>query len=180
MSANVRRSPDPLLAWARLSAALGVALVLAASALVSPQPARAQTGGKDRLTADLDGTPIKLEDVANWYCDDFSYPVIHCFSDPMRLEARTQALTATTAVTYVTVYDYTAYAGSYMQMSEDYTVLAWIGWNDRISSFKGRNSEDGHFYVDWFYGGTGYYFCCNQLAGSLGTFDNQFSSVHRN
>ena len=180
MRANVGRTHDPMLTIDRLLFGVGAALLLAASSLAWPRSASARMDGKELLTADLDGVRINLEEVANWYCDDFSYPAIHCFSDPNRLEARTQALAVTAGVTYVTVYDYALYAGSYMHMSEDYTVLATLGWNDRISSFKGRNSEDGHFYVDWFYGGTGYYFCCNQLAGSLGSFDNQFSSVRRN
>jgi hypothetical protein len=155
-------------------------MVVAALALLSPRVAFAGGEGPRQVTAYLDGSPIKLKEVANWYCDDFSYPAIQCFRDAQQLEDRLQVTLAATAVTYVTVYDYAWYAGPYMHMSENYTALVFMGWNDRISSFKGRNSEDGHFYVDWYYGGTGYYFCCNQLAGSLGVFDNQFSSVHRN
>jgi len=156
-----------------------MSITLVAMAWLAPQATLA-AGSRSGLTADLDGRPLKLSDVGNWYCDDFSYPVIHCFSDPSQLEARTTSILAVTAVDYVTVYDYTTFAGSYMHMSEDYTVLAWIGWNDRISSLKGRNSESSHFYVDWFWGGTSYGVCCNQQLSSLGGFDNAFSSVHRN
>jgi hypothetical protein len=130
------------------------------------------------MSADLDGRPMKLADVGNWYCDDFSYPVIHCFSDPTRLQLRDAAILSATALVYVTIYDYTGFAGSFMQVSQDYTVLAGIGWNDRISSFKARNGLTGSFYTDWFYGGTGYYFCCYQQITSLGSYDNTFSSVH--
>jgi len=154
--------------------------LIALQAVTSPSPASAGGLVPDQLSADLDGLPLPLNEVANWYCDDFSYPAIHCFRDENDLAAREAAILATTAVSYVTIYDYAWYAGPYMHVSEDYTALVFIGWDDRISSYKGRNSEDGHFYVDWFYGGTGYYFCCNQQAASLGSFDNQFSSIHRN
>ena len=64
-------------------------------------------------------------------------------------------------------------------MSEDYSVLSLIGWNDRISSFKGRNSQLGAFYVDWFYSGTVWAFCCNQQVANLGSYSNTFSSIRR-
>jgi hypothetical protein len=131
------------------------------------------------LTATLDGHPIKPTAVANWYCDDFSYPVITCFSDPNALSVRDAAILSASSLDYVTIYDFTTYTGSFMQVSQDYTVLATIGWNDRISSFRARNSLDGHFFTDWFYGGTWYYFCCNQNAPSLGSFDNTLSSIHQ-
>jgi len=166
--------------YARVLPGLVISAIIVGHALAWPVPASAGAVTPNQPIADLDGVPIDLEEVANWYCDDFSYPAIHCFRDPKNLEARRTSILATTAVTYVTIYDYTSFAGSYMHVSEDYTALVFLGWNDRISSYKARNSEDGHFYVDWYYGGTGYYFCCNQQASFLGSFDNQFSSVHRN
>jgi hypothetical protein len=154
--------------------------VLAAALIGALAPATtiAATVKPDRLSADLDGKPIDVTDVGNWFCDDFSYPAIHCFSDPGALESRAASIEAVTAGDYATVYDQTGFAGSYMHMSADYTVLAWIGWNDRISSLKVRNNQFGHFYTDWFYGGTGWTFCCNQQFLSLGSYDNSFSSVN--
>ena len=64
-----------------------------------------------------------------------------------------------------------------MYMSDDYQVLATIGWNDRISSFIVKNSMTGKFWTDWFYGGSYYYFCCNSQVQYLGGYDNTFSSV---
>jgi hypothetical protein len=142
-------------------------------------PTLAGAGPPPDLRADLDGLPIPLVEVGRHFCDDFSYPTIHCFTRADDLETRSAAA-LTAGVTYVTIYEYATFAGAYMHVSEDYTVLAWIGWNDRISSFKGRNSELGAFYTDWFYSGTADQFCCNELAYSLGGFDNTFSSVHRN
>lgn len=137
-------------------------------------------GPISELAAELDGKPIKLVEVGDWYCHDFTYPLIQCFTDPTVLEAHTDSIQATTAVDYVTVYEYTGFAGSYMHMSQDYTGLVWIGWSDRISSLKGRNSQTSHFYVDWYFGGAIYAVCCNVQLTSLGSRDNVFSSVHRN
>jgi hypothetical protein len=160
----------------RVAAILCVAGCLAA--LGSPRWAIA--GSDDpQLRADLDGRPIPLRQVANYFCDDFSYPQIHCNSRAGDLRSRVDGILSVASVGYVTIYDYTSFAGSYMYMSQDYSVLATLGWNDRISSFIARNSQSGHFYTDWFYSGTGYSFCCNQLVPSLGGYDNTFSSVHR-
>jgi len=157
---------------AAMAVAVSGLMVLPAATLAAPQ-------AQPTLSATLDGRPLKLANVADWYCDDFSYPVITCFSDPRNLSTRDTAILASSSIEYVTIYDFTTYTGSFMHVSQDYTVLATIGWNDRISSFIARNSLDGHFFTDWFYGGTGYYFCCNQNVPSLGSFDNTFSSVHQ-
>jgi hypothetical protein len=131
------------------------------------------------LSATLDGKPIPLEEVGKHYCDDFAYPEIRCWSS--RLPADTRALTVTllTAIDYVTIYDLTNFNGSFMNVSQDYTALSIIGWNDRISSFKAKNSETGTFYTDWFYGGSFWAFCCNAQLSSLGSYNNTFSSVLR-
>jgi hypothetical protein len=132
-----------------------------------------------QLTATLDGKPIPLEDVGKYYCDDFSYPEIKCSSTKVIPDARATLVTLLTAVDYVTIYDGAVYAGASMNVSQDYSALSLIGWNDRISSFRGRNSETGSFYVDWFYGGTAWAFCCNTQTSSLGTYNNTFSSIKR-
>lgn len=136
--------------------------------------------GPTLLRADLDGKPIPLAEVGQWYCEDFDAPVIHCFSSSKALETSVAPILATTSVTYVVVYEFTAYQGAYLYISNNVTVLGTLGWNDRISSFSVRNSQSGWFWTDWFYGGTGYQFCCNSQVGSLGSFDDTFSSVFRN
>lgn len=161
-----------------------VVSVATALALGAAGPARvtAATPKDTTLSADLDGKPLKLSDVGRWYCDDFDYPVIHCFSDPTRANARLpgNALTLASGVTYVTVYEFTGYQGAFMHMSENYSILALIGWNDRISSFAVSNSMSGAFWTDWLYGGTRYNFCCNQEVSSLGGYNDTFSSVFHN
>jgi hypothetical protein len=131
------------------------------------------------LTAYLDGKPIPPTDASRYYCDDFSYPVIQCSRTPLLIEVRATLVMLLTSVDYATIYDYTTYQGAWMHVSEDYAALLWIGWNDRISSFKGRNSETGRFWTDWYSTGTTWSFCCNQNVSSLGSFNNTFSSMAR-
>lgn len=157
---------------------MGVALALTATIILTG-PAAAKASGPT-LTADLDGVPIKVADVSKWYCHDFDYPAIHCFANPNDMAVGADYQAAVAATDYVTVYEFSSFAGTFMHMSQDYTSLLTLGWNDKISSLKGRNSAPSHFYTDWFYGGTGYSVCCNALDSTLGSFDNQFSSVHRN
>lgn len=170
--------------------ALGISLVFVAAGPVS-----ARGAGQEQLRADLDGKPIALDEVGNWYCHDFDYPIIHCFTDPADLEdsslaaqtarrgralAKGDLVVALAGVTYVTIYELTTYQGAFMQVSENYSLLSLIGWNDRISSFKVRNGLSGAFWTDWLYSGTKYNFCCAQQVGSLGGYDDTFSSVYHN
>lgn len=160
-----------------------VLALLLASTLVAyggsgPQPA---VGGQSRptLTAFLDGVAIPLADVSRYYCDDFSYPTITCSQSPLASATRSTFMTLAAAVEYVTIYDQPSYAGSWMNVSQDYAALSLIGWNDRISSFRAKNSETGRFTTDWLYGGSQWSFCCNSQLPSLGGYDNTFSSVQR-
>jgi hypothetical protein len=156
------------------------ALVLALPVLVAgPLPRASATDTTVTLLAYLDGKPIALADVSKYYCDDFSYPVIECSVSALVTSSRALVVSLLTSVDYVTIYEYASYSGSMMNVSQDYTVLATIGWNDKISSFKARNGETGTFFVDWFYGGSQWSFCCNTQQSSLGGYDNTFSSVQR-
>ena len=157
------------------SVALALGAVLAS---VGAVPAAA-AGPPERITAFADGRPIAIEDIPDYYCDDFSYPVIQCSSIPLVSESRAMTAALFSAADYVTIYENPTYVGSYMHLSQDYTALLFIGWNDRISSFKGRNSESGTFNTNWFYGGTSWSFCCNANVTTLNAYDNTFSSVRR-
>lgn len=154
---------------------IGVLFVAAAM----PIQARS-VGAAEGLTAYLDGKPIEPVQVGNWYCHDFDYPAIQCFSDPKELGGSAKASMAAASVTYVTVYEFTTYQGAFMHMSENYSMLSLIGWNDRISSFAVKNSQSGAFWTDWLYSGTRYNFCCNSSVGSLGGYNDTFSSVFHN
>jgi hypothetical protein len=142
-------------------------------------PAAAIEARGTTLTALLDGVAIPLEEVSKYYCDDFSYPVITCSVSPLLHAVRTTAFALLASVDYVTVFEHATFQGASMNISQDYPVLTLIGWNDRISSFKVRNGETGRFSVDWLYAGSGWSFCCNTQQGTLGGYDNTFSSVQR-
>jgi hypothetical protein len=153
--------------------------LLVASLGLQPDAAAGASAGKAELRADLNGAPIQLSRVGNYYCHDFDAPLIHCFSDSKSLQSSVAPIVATSSVSYVVIFDFTSYAGSYMYMSQDYSILGLIGWNDRISSFIVMNGQSGVFWTDWLYSGTRYPFCCGQAVPSLGGYDNTFSSVFR-
>ena len=161
---------------------LAVGLIVLSSLTIAgignPRAARAADPDPE-LTATLDGKPIPLEDVGKYYCDDFAYPEIRCSSSRLVVDTRATLVTLLTAVDFVTIFDGANYSGAYMNVSQDYSALVLIGWNDRIGSFKGRNSETGSFYTDWFYGGTQWAFCCNTQTPGLGSYNNTFSSIIR-
>jgi hypothetical protein len=152
--------------------------LVAVSAFARPAPALA-ADPDPTLTATLDGKPIPVADVAKYNCDDFAYPEIRCYSTRALSDSRALAVTLLTSIDYVTIFDLTGYNGVSMNVSQDYATLATIGWNDKISSFKGRNSETGLFFQDWFYTGTWYAFCCNTQVSNLGNYSNTFSSIER-
>lgn len=162
-----------------------VALLLASSTLQPPSAAASSS----QISADMDGMPIPATHAGQYFCHDFEFPHLRCFSTAAALEAAMPtesanggdlALAAYGPNDYVTIYSEPAFGGSYAHLSQNYDGLWVIGWNDRISSFKGRNSARGSFYVDWYAGGSRADFCCNQTKASLSsTFNNAISSVYR-
>lgn len=168
-------------AGGRAIAVAGLFLLVVSASM---SPALAADDAANGLRADLDGRPLDLVKVGKYFCHDFDYPVIHCFSKPSALEASATArvgqLTSATAVNYAIIYEFTSYQGAYMYLSQDYSLLSLLGWNDRISSLKALNSQTGVFWTDWLYSGSPWTFCCNSQVPWLGTYDNAFSSVYRN
>lgn len=137
------------------------------------------------VRADLDGKPIRASEISSHYCHDHAYPQVHCFSTASELEAALISTDAAIAAAfgpndYVTVYSEPTYGGSYMHLSQNYDTLFWIGWSDRISSIKARNSNRGTFWSDWYGAGQRTDFCCNQTVPYFSSaVDNTFSSVYR-
>lgn len=167
---------------------LGLAIVLAGMT----NDAAASSPSKNWPLAELDGRRIRAVDVGRWFCHDFDRPMIRCFSTAPALERDVAArsasvgsrnygtLAALAQSDYVTIYSEPSYSGSYAHLSGDYDQLWMIGWNDRISSYKGRNGQSGTFYGDWFGGGTVRTFCCNTAVPWMtSTYDNTFSSAYR-
>ena len=57
--------------------------LLGAACLVTP----AIQAKQPELRADLDGRPIDPAQASSYFCHDFEFPQIHCFSTPFELEA---------------------------------------------------------------------------------------------
>lgn len=161
------------------------AVVLATIFCFASSGTATAANGPPNVRADLEGRPIKAAEVSSYFCHDFSFPDVHCFSTAAELEtaagAPGGAITAAYGPSdYVTIYSEPTYGGSYMHLSQNYDTLFWIGWSDRVSSFKGRNSNSGTFWSDWHGTGRATDFCCNQTIPYLsGSVDNTFTSVYR-
>ncbi len=164
---------------ALITGSILVGLMLVVGSWSPVAAADEESGAATTITAYLDGKAIPLADVSRYYCDDFSYPIITCSRSSLVSTARTTVMSLLASVDYATIYEYNLFSGAWMHVSQDYNVLSLIGWNDKISSFKGRNSETGIFFTDWLYGGSQWSFCCNSQQGSLGGYDNTFSSIKR-
>jgi hypothetical protein len=138
-----------------------------------------------RVAADLEGQPIAVDAIPDFYCTDRDFPLIHCYKTARRLDAAVQQQSApsglaTAATDYVVIYSGQTYSGSYMYVSQNYDVLALVGWNDRIRSYRGVNSGQGIFWTDWYRTGIGIPFCCNTWVAALASdVDRAFSSVYR-
>ncbi len=173
-------------AFARVSIAL-VALVVATGLAAGPASAADPAGGPIR--ADLDGRPIAVSEIPDWFCHDLDFPQIHCYRTAAQLEhvlgLRITAAPAGEAGTlavipYVVVYRDASLQGGYTGIAQPYDDLGSIGWNDTISSFKAVNGLSGHFATDARNGGRLYPgFCCNVQVTYVGdSWNDQFSSVY--
>jgi hypothetical protein len=169
------------------------AAVLAMVLIALPSGTAVAASGTSNIRADLEGRPIKVAEISSYFCHDHSFPVIHCFRTPAELEASLVSADQGGAASsngsisaafgpsdYVTIYSDPSYGGSFMHLSQNYDTLYWIGWNDRVSSFKGRNNASGTFWSDWYGTGRATDFCCNHTVPYLSAaVDNTFTSVYR-
>jgi hypothetical protein len=165
----------------------GVMAIMTVSSFASVSAASPITSPRNSIVADLEGRPIKPASISSFYCHDFDYPRVHCFRTAAALAEGEQAIPSSStaraafgAGDYVTIFDGASYSGAAMDLSQSYDALFSIGWNDRISAYKARNSVSGTFYKDWFASGGLSNFCCNVNVPSLPSdLDNAFSSVYR-
>lgn len=160
-----------------------LALAVAAIALLAPASgAAAAADGSppptSALHAVLDGRSIPLSRIPDLHCHDLAYPEIRCFTTAGTRDASLGAQPdGLASVVYVTVFDGPNLTGGSFAITQDYTALQAVNWNDRISSMRVSTSGYGWFYTDWFYGGASYLFCCAGTYGSLGAYNDTFSSV---
>lgn len=140
------------------------------------------------IRADVQGRQIEPSEIGKYFCHDFDFPRIRCFESAAELDgALVMTSTATLSVAaafgpndYVTVYSGPTFSGNYAHLSQNYDTLFVIGWNDQISSYKGRNGASGTFWSDWYGNGRATSFCCNTQVTSLPAgVDNTFTSVYR-
>jgi hypothetical protein len=165
---------------------LGVVLAVV-WALVSTAPVMAASRSTESraVRADLDGRPINPRLTSRYYCHDLDFPVIHCSRTTAARDASVRtavagSISALSAADYLVIYDGPNFSGTSMVVSQNYDALFGIGWNDRISSYRGLNSASGRLWTDWFASGTLRTFCCNTLVATLPAgLDNAFSSVYR-
>jgi len=165
--------------------------VLVALLLAATVPDVASAGQASGLRADLNGRPIPVLAVSQYYCHDFNWPAIHCYSSPGSVDAAVRAALAQrtarstnidslSALNYIRLYDLSGYAGAYIYLSANYPDLSVIGWNDRASSYVAVNNLSSSLSVNTYYQGATLFLCCNQHAPSLSsTFDNHISSAER-
>jgi len=157
-------------------------LLLALAIFGVPPAAQA---AEPRVAADVEGQAIAVEAIPDYYCTDRDFPLIHCYKTARRLDAAMQQTSSvsgmsTSASDYVVIYSGQTYSGSYMYVSQNYDILALVGWNDRIRSYRGVNSGRGVFWTDWYRTGIGIPFCCNTWVPALAAdVDRAFSSVYR-
>ena len=166
--------------WLTVMLSLALAGVVSRGALAA-EPAQSQ------VSADLDGVSIPVVEIADHYCHDHDFPVIHCYAtaDGLSAALRRGDVKAGSAATvmstdYVIVYSGQSYSGAYMYISQDYDTLVIVAWNDRIRSYRSLNGSSGVFWTDWYRSGFGLSFCCGSAATWLSTtFDRQITSVYR-
>ena len=169
----------------RLALVAAVLLIAAAAGPAVAAPAAAPDVSADKVVVDLEGKAITVSEIPTFYCHDRDFPKIHCYRSGAKADLAVRefgpvSAAAASATDYVIVYSSPSYAGSYFYVSQNYDVLAIIGWNDRIRSYRAQNSGQGVFWTDWLGNGTGQAFCCNQTVPVLSaTLDRQFSSVYR-
>lgn len=135
-----------------------------------------------QLTARLGSSVIDPRDAGRYHCHDLDYPIIRCFRTSHALDeafgARAGDGAAPTAVAFVRVYEDAQFTGPSAILSQSYSQLGDIGWNDRITSYRGLNSGSGTFFKNNNFNGESDAFCCNQQVGNVGAnFNDTFSSV---
>lgn len=166
-------------------------MIGAAAAALLAMSAGTGTAGNG-IRAVMDGKPISLERAGGLSCHDFDYPILTCFETSQEMEAAAAAraragaggsgdgLASLAASGYVVVFENGAWNGAARAISQNYSYLGDIGWNDRISSLKSYGAT-GHFWEHAPSGGFLYYFYSTTQISYVGDFYNdKFSSVYLN
>lgn len=181
---------------------IGLALLLVCPVGAQASQRKEQPGG--HLSAvligpDQSGDDIPLDEVGEYHCHDFDYPIIRCFGTALERDADADAIDSgsavsvsgeqplstslalrlsATAVTYVLWYADSNYGGSSYSMSNPVPDLTAIGWNDRISSFKSTNGGHPKWWQGSNYSGAAWQWVTSAWVSYVGDLANdRFSSV---
>jgi hypothetical protein len=120
-------------------------------------------------------------DASAAHCHDYAYPEMTCFATEAERDAAMlpdRFADFTTASTgYVVAYANNSYGGSSVVLSQDHGNLGFIGWADKISSYKVYTNLTGYFHEHTWYTGRVQSYCCNTYVSYVGdTLNNTFSS----
>lgn len=157
-------------------------LLLITVASASPVATFATSEDEPSLTARMGSKVIDPRDVGRYHCHDLDFPQITCFETARALAeavaTHEDALAGPTAVAFVRVFEHEAFGGASAVLSQSYARLADIGWNDRITSFRGLNGGSGNIFKNAQFSGDAYAFCCNQQVNNVGSaWNDSFSSI---
>jgi hypothetical protein len=167
---------------------LGVALIVAGA---PPVHATEQVPMDRPGSVLLDGVLSDLETASQHHCHDIGVALLTCFRSAsardhdagttlttVALNIDDDQAVASSSSGYVVAWELMTYAGSSVVLSQNYSNLGTIGWNDRISSYKVYTTGSGTFYEHTFYAGRTQQFCCYAQVSSVGTLNNTFSAFY--
>jgi hypothetical protein len=165
-----------------MSRRLALASLMAAAMLNAPLTALAADEPTARLRAFLGDREIATSEAGRHHCHDLDHPVVRCYRSAAEAERavaeRLQQEASLLATNFVRVFEHASYNGASAYLSQNYSDLGSIGWNDRISSYRVLNGGSGTFHQPVSYSGIQLGFCCNDNVSSLSaTYNDQFSSV---
>ncbi len=162
--------------------------LIALALLGGAAPLPAAAGGPIRAVAG--GRPISLDAARSLSCHDFDFPVLTCYQTAGEMEAaaaerarsglQAQSVGSLAAAStgYVVVYVDGAWGGSARAISQSYSYLGTIGWNDVISSLRSYGAS-GYFTENAPTGGFVYSFYGTSQVTYVGdTYNDKFSAVY--
>jgi hypothetical protein len=130
----------------------------------------------------LDGEPVSVRQAGQHHC--IAGVRLECYSshtarDRALHAARENAASGASALTsgYVIAYVDASFGGASIVLTQDYSDLSTIGWNDKISSYKVFTSLTGSFWTAANYSGVRQTYCCFTNVSYVGNSVNDtFSS----
>lgn len=162
-----------------VSAVIATLVLITGSAEHAAARTAAQPDGGWRGVRAIRVGPVRQE-----HCHDAIPRLLRCFTtraarDASWRENRSLRPLSTYAGGYVIAWVNASYAGSSVILSQDYTNLVTIGWNDRISSYKVYTNLTGGFYEHSNYSGLTQLFCCFSQVSYVGdAYNDKFTSIN--